>query len=75
MKPQRGESRRMNTRKLLEEYDVEYLKKELIEEKALAEELGLSLQDLLLFRTFLTVDEILDKLDNLSVTAYEPPRW
>ena len=52
-------------------YDIKYLKKKVEENKALAEELGLSFQELLTFRTFLAVDSIDDKLDDLSVTTYE----
>ena len=51
-------------------YDIKYFKKKIDENKALAEELGLSFQELLMFRTFLAVDSIDDKLDDLSVTTY-----
>ena len=51
-------------------YDIKYLKKKVEENKALAEELGLSFQELLMLRTFLAVDSIDDKRDNLSVTTY-----
>lgn len=56
-------------------YDVEYLKKKWEETKALADALGLSVQETLLFRMYLSVDSIDDKLDDLSVTTYEAPNY
>ena len=49
---------------------AEYLKKELTEARKVADELGISLQELLLLVTYVNVDRIERKLDDLSVTTY-----
>ena len=78
MKPQeespgdrRRPARKGNRMNIEDGYDIKYFKRQIEENKALADELGLSFQELLALRTFLAVDSIDDKLDDLSVTTYE----
>ncbi len=50
---------------------LEFLKKKLNNAKQYADALGITLQEFLLLVTYVNVDCIDDKLDNLSVTTYQ----